>query len=108
MLAVSIIPLPGWVLVGAGYAGYCYRGYAARFYETSGCAALQYGNTPRVCVYVRARAYTRAVRPSTPVAAAAAAAVVAVVAAATVNRPSLVGGGNEVDLCAWAVGECCR
>ena len=26
--------------VGAGYAGYCYRGYAARFYETSGCAAL--------------------------------------------------------------------
>ena len=40
MLAVSIIPLPGWVLVGAGYAGYCYRGYAARFYETSGCAAL--------------------------------------------------------------------
>ena len=43
MLAVSIIPLPGWVLVGAGYAGYCYRGYAARFYETSGCAALQVG-----------------------------------------------------------------
>ena len=26
--------------VGAGYAGYCYRGYAARFYETKGCAAL--------------------------------------------------------------------
>ena len=64
-----------------------------------------------MCVCARARAYTRAVRPSTPVAAAAAAAVVAVVAvvaAATVNRPSLVGGGDEVDLCAWAVGDCYR
>ena len=61
-----------------------------------------------MCVCVRARAYTMAVRPSTPVAAAAAAAVVAVVAAATVNRPSLVGGGDEVDLCAWAVGDCYR
>ena len=62
-----------------------------------------------MCVCARVRAYTRAVRPSTPVAAAAAAAaVVAVVAAATVNRPSLVGGGDEVDLCAWAVGDCYR
>ena len=64
-----------------------------------------------VCVCVHARAYTRAVRPSTPVAAAAAAAVVADVAdvaAATVNRPSFVAGGDEVDLCAWAVGDCYR